>query len=101
MHVFWTPIATKTFELELQYIVDIFGDHVALSFAKNTFSCIKLIQKGLLDAQYSKSVDAYFLVLSKQSTLIYRWNASRTQLVILLFWNNRRNPKNLKKLMSQ
>ena len=95
MRIVWTPEATTTYENELHYILDRFGARVALSFAKNTLHCIHLIQQGLIDAPYSKSTNAYFLVLSKQSTLVYRWNTDKSQLIILLFWNNKRDPKGL------
>jgi plasmid stabilization system protein ParE len=48
---------------------------------------------------YSKKFDTYSFVISKQTTLFYKVIENELKIELLLFWNNKQNPKLLEKFL--
>ena len=99
MKVFWTPEAIETYGQELNYIQQTWGQKTMLKFSKRVENCIRLLQNGTIEARYSKKTDVHFFVISKQTSIVYRIYTSKNQIDLLLFWNNKRSPNNLKKFL--
>jgi plasmid stabilization system protein ParE len=47
----------------------------------------------------NKRKKIYCLVISEQTSLYYRINKSQKQIELILFWNNKKDPKLLRKLL--
>jgi hypothetical protein len=47
----------------------------------------------------NKRKNIYCLVISEQTSLYYRINRSQKQIELVLFWNNKKDPKLLRKLL--
>ena len=99
--VFWTPEAIETYEEELHYIQQTWGLETLLNFSNRIEDCIRLLQKGIVEARYSKKSDLYFFVVSKQTSIVYRIYTHKNQIDLLLFWNNKRDPNSLKKFLGK
>ena len=98
MEIVWTATANFTFRNEQDFI-----------FTKwNTIEVIKFLD--LVDLTIEKlqnfpkigtlKNNRRHLVISKQTTLIYRI-VSPEKIEILLFWNNKWNPKDFDKILNQ
>jgi plasmid stabilization system protein ParE len=48
---------------------------------------------------YNKQFNAYFLVISKQTTLYYNFDTTTKIIELYLFWNNSKNPDDLMNLL--
>ena len=94
----WTPTAFFSFEEEIDFIFLKWNYKEVCKFEELVEIEIRRItanpEIGILNSD-----GIYSLVLSKQTTLYYRIKKEIYLVELLYFWNNLKNPKDLKKLL--
>ncbi len=62
-------------------------------------SKLEVLKTGKLEGRISKRSQIRSVVVSKQTTLFFDINKKENRIELLLFWNNKRDPKELKKVL--
>lgn len=97
MKVLWTPTARITYLKIIEYLEENWTSNEILRFNSKTEKTIKQIQKnpGLFIAlNKDQNIRKGFIV--KQISLVYRVVAEKDEIHLITFWDNRRNPGDLK-----
>jgi len=95
----WTFLAEKSYSKELEFINLKWNTKEVLRFMNLVDDIIEKLQLGLIEGNVSKKTNFRRIVLSKQTTLFFEKSDSNQQINLLLFWNNKRNPKDLAELI--
>ncbi|AUP77684.1 type II toxin-antitoxin system RelE/ParE family toxin [Flavivirga eckloniae] len=95
MRIVWTQTAELSFEAEIDFILKKWTNKEATSFINLVEEVLEQLKKFPLLGRLFEN-DNMYLVISKQTTLIYRVLNEKT-LELLLLWNNKQNPENLEK----
>lgn len=61
---------------------------------------LSLLESGIFLGTKLEDRDAYRLVISKQTSMVYSVNETDRQVSLLLFWNNKRNPSEFNRYLS-
>jgi hypothetical protein len=101
MNITWTTYAKDSYYKELDYI----NTKWTLKEVENFIVLVEEFTKQLslnsnIEKYYPKQ-DIYSIVLSKQTTVFYRRYPKQKTITLLLFWNNQKNPKALKRLLEK
>lgn len=97
--VYWSVLSKESFNDETDFIFLKWNFEEVVKFiALVAVATERLAMKPEIGI-YRKEKKIYSLVISKQTTLFYRINESQNQIELVLFWNNKRNPKELRKLL--
>ncbi len=99
MKVIWSKTAELSFAEELDYIFIKWGIKEVEKFINLSDEFLKILQSGLVEGKPSKKRDIRLFVISKQTTLVYKIDTIKKQIVLILFWNNLKNPKGFEKLI--
>lgn len=96
----WSDLAKDTFQDEIDFILLKWNASEVQKFILLVDNHLKNIASHPLVGHVVK-IDSHLfgLVISKQTTLYYKLNAKENQIELVLFWNNSKNPKILKKLI--
>jgi hypothetical protein len=95
MNVVWTTDAENSFEQNIAYLQEEWDDFVIMTFIEKTEEAIAYIAHNpALYPLYDKKKKIRRCVLVKQISLYYR--ITKTNIELLLFWNNYQDPKKLK-----
>jgi plasmid stabilization system protein ParE len=90
----WSPVSEITYADVLDYLAEKWGLKEVEGFMDRTDEVIGFIQQNPKQYIYSKRKKAYRAVVTKQVSLYYRIQSKEVEL--LLFWDTRQNPDNLK-----
>ncbi|AOW10997.1 type II toxin-antitoxin system RelE/ParE family toxin [Flavobacterium gilvum] len=97
--VYWSVLSKESFNDEIDFIFLKWN----LGEVSKFIELVKLVIEKLIEHPeigiYGKEKKIYSLVISKQTRLFYRINESQNQIELVLFWNNKRNPVDLIKLL--
>lgn len=97
MKVLWTPTARVTYLEILEYLAESWSAKEVLKFNSKVEKTISRIQKnpGLFVAlTQNRNIRKGFIV--KQISLVYKVVAEKDEIHLISFWDNRRNPNDLK-----
>ena len=94
MKISWTPEARFSYFSILDYLQDKWGKKEIQNFVDITESVIRQLQKNPAMFKRSKKKNIHIGLISKHTSLFYRVTPNEIQL--LTFWDNRRNPSQLK-----
>lgn len=61
---------------------------------------IQKLENGIIEGRISPKTKIRCSVISKQTTLFFTVNKSINTIYLLLFWNNLKDPKELKKTLN-
>ena len=95
----WEPLSEITFAEEMDFILRKWNklemDKFALLFEEN------LIRISITPTigNFKSEFNCYSIVISKQTTLFYKIIEEKSQIDLVLFWNNSQNPNLLTKLL--
>ena len=92
--VVWTPEAEETFDEIIRYLEVEFGDAVVRNFLRRVAEVISTVSQfpEIFQSAGTKNVRKGFI--ARQTSLYYSVKGDRIELIS--FWNNKRNPENLK-----
>lgn len=60
---------------------------------------IERLSSGIEEGRVYPNNNIYSVVISKQTTVFFRKYPKNNNIALLLFWNNQKDPKTLKKLL--
>lgn len=97
--VYWSALSKESFNDEVDFIflkwnleeVSKFIELVNLTIQRLAFKS----EIGI----FRPEKKIYSLVISIQTTLFYKVNSVQNQVELILFWNNKRNPEELRELL--
>ena len=95
----WEPLSEITFAEEMDFILRKWNklemDKFALLFEEN------LIRISITPTigNFKSEFNCYSIVISKQTTLFYKIIEEKSQIDLVLFWNNSQNPNLLFNLL--
>ncbi len=97
--IFWTNEVYLTYDAELDFINKKWSVKELIDFDKLVDNFINTLKTGTLRGKQFLNTNIYSFVISKQTTVYYRVYDLGLKIDILLFWNNKRNPKLLEKFL--
>ena len=93
----WSDEAKKTFDDNIQYLAEEWGEREVRNFINTTNSKIQNIELNPKLYQLSyKNPSIRRCGINKSITLFYKYFPVKKEVILLTFWNNRKNPKKLK-----
>lgn len=99
MKVIWTPNAELSFAKELEYISKKWTMTEVINFMDIVDNFIEKLESGIIQGKISATTNMRSFVISKQTTLFFDVFDDTQTIELLLFWNNKENPKKLKKFL--
>ncbi|MDT3403828.1 type II toxin-antitoxin system RelE/ParE family toxin [Mucilaginibacter terrae] len=94
--IIWSPKAKITYYNILRYLSEEWTEKEVIDFTHRVSITIKHISHNYQLYPYSVRKNAYRAVITKQTSLLYRFKNGSVQLV--MFWDNRQNPDKLTKV---
>lgn len=95
----WKTIATYSYFNEIDFILSKWNEIEVQKFEDLVYDFLATLSKTPKIGIYNSELDCYSLVISKQTTLYYKIIEDKSQIDLILFWNNKQNPIRLKKLL--
>lgn len=99
MNVIWTPNAELSFAKELENISKKWTVTEVIHFMDLLDNFIEKLESGIIQGKRSTTTNIRSFVISKQTTLFFDVFEDTQTVELLLFWNNKDNPKKLRKLL--
>lgn len=98
--IIWSTLAEITFAEEIEFIFEKWNQVEVDKFDDLVRENLNRISKNPLIGNQKLNVNVYSLVISKQTTLYYSLSDKEKTINLILFWNNRQNPKLLNKFLT-
>ena len=95
----WESLAEITFEDEIDFIFQKWNQSEVDKFALLVSENLERLSKNATLGIYKSKYNCHSLVLSKQTTLYYKIIEDKSQIDLILFWNNQKKPADLMKLL--
>ena len=95
----WKPLATNTYLDEMEFILSKCNEIEVQKFEDLVYDYLNTLSKSPEIGIYKSENNLYSLVISKQTTLYYKIIEEKSQIDLVLFWNNSENPNLLNKLL--
>jgi plasmid stabilization system protein ParE len=93
----WSPKALKSYNAILDYIGEKFSEVEIQKFVRRTVGILELISHSPTMFRLSeKGKHKHIVVISKQTTLYYRFKPNKKEVELLLFSDTRQDPKRLR-----
>lgn len=97
--IHWSTLAEETFAEEGYFILRKWNIDEVEKFSILVYDYIDCLNKNPTIGVFISKYSVYSIVISKQTTLFYRILEDKNQIDLILFWSNKRNPKELLKLL--
>lgn len=99
--VTWTSLAELSFAEELAYIHKKWTTKEVTNFMNLVDNAIGMLAEGVIEGKVSKSTKLRSLLISKQTTMYFDFYEDTSTIELLLFWNNKYNPADLKRILKK
>lgn len=94
MKIRWTSKAKSDFNKVLEYLSDNWGIREIENFINQTDSVLQGIAKNpQMFIESTKKRDVRKGLITKHNSLFYKINTQKKEIILLAFWDNRRDPK--------
>ncbi|WP_298515780.1 hypothetical protein [uncultured Kordia sp.] len=100
MNVIWTPTAELSYAKELDKISKKWSISEIINFMNLVDNFVKKLESGIIEGKVSQKTNLRSFVISKQTTLYFDVFEDTQTIELLLFWNNKDNPKELKEFFN-
>ncbi|AXG71979.1 hypothetical protein KORDIASMS9_04237 [Kordia sp. SMS9] len=100
MNVIWTPTAELSYAKELDKINKKWSVNEIMDFMNLVDDFVKKLESGIIEGKVSQKTNLRSFVISKQTTLYFDAFEDTQTIELLLFWNNKDNPKELKEFLN-
>ncbi|WP_299212973.1 hypothetical protein [uncultured Dokdonia sp.] len=97
--ILWTELADLSYQQELDFINVKFNIDEVIKFMDLVSAFINKLESGIVEGRISKTTNMRSFVISKQTTLFFDIYEDRMVIELLLFWNNQKDPENLKGIL--
>ena len=94
MNIIWTEDAKQSYYETIDFILARWTEKEVIRFADEVGHVLDLITVSPFMFRHSDKMDIRIAIIQKKTSLFYLVN--KTEIVLLLFWDNRRNPATLK-----
>ncbi len=98
--IIWSVLALKSYWEEIDFIYNKWGFIEADKFELLVNDYLLTLSSGTIFSKYSEKTSIQSFVISKQTTLFYIERIPANKIELLLFWNNQKDPKTLKKILT-
>lgn len=95
----WKAVATFSYYNEIDFILSKWNEVEVQKFEDLVYDFLATLSKTPEIGIYNSINNCYSLVISKQTTLYYKIIQDKSQIDLILFWNNKQNPDGLTKLL--
>lgn len=95
----WKAVATESYFNEIDFILSKWNEVEVQKFEDLVFDLLATLTTTPEIGIYISEYNCYSFVISKQTTLYYKIIEDKAQIDLILFWNNKQNPKHIKKLL--
>ena len=95
MKIVWSENARLSYAEELEYIAKKWTINEVTDFMDLVEGFTSKLKTGTIEGRISPKTNIRSFVISKQTTLFFDVNEAQGMIEILLFWNNKMNPKEL------
>ncbi len=95
----WKAVAIDSYFNEIDFILSKWNEIEVQKFEDLVYDFLATLSKTPEIGIYKTQYKCYSLVISKQTTLYYKIIEDKSQIDLILFWNNKQNPNNLTKLL--
>ena len=99
MKIRWIGLADKSFEDEIDFIIRKWNTEQAVAFTSLVEDFLKLLKENPYLGKVSDYKEYRQFVLSTQTKIWYQVNEKKKTIFIVFFWNNKRDPIDLKKYL--
>jgi plasmid stabilization system protein ParE len=93
----WTFLAEDSYFEEMEFILLKWNIKEVIKFENLVSIELKRLLENPTIGKFEEG--KYSLLISKQTTLFYKIKEKKETIELLLFWNNQKNPDELKKLV--
>lgn len=93
----WTFLAEDSYFEEMEFILLKWNIKEVIKFENLVSIELKRLLENPTIGKFEEG--KYSLLISKQTTLFYKIKKRKETIELLLFWNNQKNPDELKKLL--
>ena len=97
--VLWTTFAKITYYEEIDFIDKKWTIKEVQDFIFLVDNFIERLSLGIEEGKVYPNNHIYSVVISKQTTVFFKKYPKDNTITLLLFWNNQKDPKTLKKLL--
>jgi plasmid stabilization system protein ParE len=95
--IIWSTLAEITFADEIEFIMQKWNQVEVDKFDDLVKENLIRLSKNTLIGNQKRNESFYSVVISKQTTLYYSISDEKKTIHLILFWNNKQNPKSLEK----
>ena len=99
LKVTWTTYAKISYYQEIAFIDKKWTIKEVQDFIFLVEDFIKRLSTGIEEGKVYPNNPIYSVVISKQTTVFFKKYPKDNTIALLLFWNNQKDPKTLKKLL--
>lgn len=93
----WSNEAKKTFDKNINYLVEEWTDREIKNFIKQTNNILlRIAAQPEMYGASAKTSNVRRAQINKYIVLYYRYYSSKKEAVLLTFWHNKQDPKKLK-----
>jgi hypothetical protein len=93
----WSDEAIETFDKNIQFLQEHWTDREIMKFIKITNEKIRNIK---MNPKIYKRSEKHQMIrkcgINKNVSLFFKYFPNKNEVILLSFWNNRRNPKDVK-----
>jgi len=96
--IIWSPDALTTFEDRIQYLEIHWTEKEIINFQRRVNEYLEILkEKPFIGKNPGKLKNIYIGLIIKQVSLIYRVKVIKKEIELVLFVDNRQDPKKIKK----
>lgn len=97
--VTWTSYAKASYYEEIDFINQKWTTKEVENFIFLIEDFIERLSSGIEEGKVYPNKPIFSVVISKQTNVFFRKHPEDSTITLLLFWNNQKDPKTLKKLL--
>ncbi len=97
----WSTYAKTSYFEELDFIDFKWNQQEVEKFIDLVDEFVVRLSKGIIEGKTYTNHDISSIVLSEQTTVFFRKYPLKNSITLLLFWNNQRDPKALKRTLQK
>lgn len=98
--IHWSTLSEITFAEEIEFILKKWNQNEVDKFGQLVQKNLEMLSKNPLLVNCESNKNIYSFLISKQTTLYYKVSNEEMKINLILFWNNKKNPKLLDKYIN-
>jgi len=99
MKIEWSETVKLTYAEELEFIDLKWGNNEVKKFMMLSDNFLNTLSTGAFEGKLVRKGTLTMSVISKQTSVFYKVDKTNDKIILVSFWNNKRDPKKLEKLL--